>query len=633
MSLSKQLMLLVSLLFLLIFAGTFTVSVNGMRDYLQVESKVHAQDTATSLALSLSPHLANPQDAILETMVKAIYDMGYYQQIRLADLDDRTLVRFANTRVPKAVPQWFINWLPMATATADSDVSSGWNLAGRLYVTMNPGRAYLKLYRQMTSAFYYSLAALIISLLLLFIVLRFTLQPLKTIDRVARQIATGRFCTVENLPWTDEVRNIAVSMNLMSGKIEGVITGLNQKLDVLSRRLLLDEVTGLYRKSAFEADLEQLFHCGGGGYVLSLRISAFAERARDHADSATDAFLKRFADVLSQCASEQDPSARAYRFYGSEFALLMPGLDGSTVEPFAQHLRQRLTWVGEEMQQPDIVHIGIAPFNPRGTTEGILAAANDACEQATLIGVNSYVICPDIEQGKRAERWREMVFDIVDHGLYVVTYGGQVNTLQGNQLIIEEAFTQAFDEAGKPIPVGLFVSMAEKFERIVELDMGVTRNVMARLDAGSVTHGIAVNLSMVTLKSAEFRVWLIELLRQNAAVAEQLIFCVSAYSAAKDIGLFRGFTEFAHRQGAQIMLKRYDTQYLSVETLTSLRPDYVRIARDWTRGIISDTGKRLWVETMKEVGTLLEVAIIAEQVQSEGDLAVIIDIGLAGASR
>lgn len=165
MSLSKQLMLLVSLLFLLIFAGTFTVSVNGMRDYLQVESKVHAQDTATSLALSLSPHLANPQDAILETMVKAIYDMGYYQQIRLADLDDRTLVRFANTRVPKAVPQWFINWLPMATATADSDVSSGWNLAGRLYVTMNPGRAYLKLYRQMTSAFYYSLAALIISLL------------------------------------------------------------------------------------------------------------------------------------------------------------------------------------------------------------------------------------------------------------------------------------------------------------------------------------------------------------------------------------------------------------------------------------------------------------------------------------
>ena len=82
MSLSKQLMLLISLLFLLIFGGNFAVGVNQMRAYLLVESQVHAQDTATSLGLSLSPHLANPTDPILETSMlsslnDAINSLGY----------------------------------------------------------------------------------------------------------------------------------------------------------------------------------------------------------------------------------------------------------------------------------------------------------------------------------------------------------------------------------------------------------------------------------------------------------------------------------------------------------------------------------------------------------------------------
>lgn len=633
MSLYKQLLLLTSLLCLTIFVGNFAVSVKGMREYLQVESKVHAQDTATSLGLSLSPHFADQHNPILETMVKAIYDMGYYREVKLADVDGRTLVQFRDGRGFAQVPDWFIEWLPIETATASSEINYGWNIAGIVYVTINPGYAYRKLYQQMQGAFYYSLAALILSMLLLALVLRFTLHPLKTIDRLAMQIATGSFARIDPLPWTSEVRSVAVSMNLMSGKVAGVIANLNQKLDAVGQRLLLDEVTGLYRKSSFETDMEDLLHSNGEGYLFAVEINDFAELARNQDDVATDRFLKRFADILNDSAKQQDATSRAYHFYGSEFVLLMQGLRADTVESFARTLRERLTWMGEHTHTPDLVHIGIAPLNLQGTTEGILAAANDACEQAKLIGVNSYVICLDDEKGKTPEAWRQMVFGILDATRYRVSYLGRVEGFATGEIIMEEAFTQAFDEADNPIPIGLFVSMAEKFERIVDLDTGVTRKVMARLCAGSVPHRIAVNLSMVTLKSADFRVWLIDFLCQNAAVAGQLVFSVSAYSAARNIALFRNFTDFVHRYGARILLKRYDTQLISVGTLKSLKPDYVRMAREWTRGIASDSGKRLWVETLKEVGTLLEISILAEQVQCEDDLAVVKEIGLAGASR
>jgi len=47
MTLSKQLMLLISLMFLAIFALNFYISINNIKSYLQVESEITAQDTAT----------------------------------------------------------------------------------------------------------------------------------------------------------------------------------------------------------------------------------------------------------------------------------------------------------------------------------------------------------------------------------------------------------------------------------------------------------------------------------------------------------------------------------------------------------------------------------------------------------
>lgn len=198
---------------------------------------------------------------------------------------------------------------------------------------------------------------------------------------------------------------------------------------------------------------------------------------------------------------------------------------------------------------------------------------------------------------------------------------------------MEEAFIQALDEVGKPIPVGPFVSMAEKFERISDLDRDVIRKVATRLRDASTSHRVAVNLSMLTLKSLEFRAWLGDFLGQRTDLAGRLIFSVSAYGVAKDVDLFRDFVGFARRLGAKTLLKRYDVQFVPIEILKTLKPDYVRLARDLTAAISQDSGKRLWVQTMHEAGELLEIAILAEEVREEDDFRVIRDIGLAGASR
>ncbi|GAA59250.1 hypothetical protein P20652_1109 [Pseudoalteromonas sp. BSi20652] len=57
--------------------------VETTRDYLQTQMGSHAQDTATSLGLSISPYLDSENLVIAETMATAIFDSGYYKKLNL----------------------------------------------------------------------------------------------------------------------------------------------------------------------------------------------------------------------------------------------------------------------------------------------------------------------------------------------------------------------------------------------------------------------------------------------------------------------------------------------------------------------------------------------------------------------
>ena len=257
MSLSKQLLILLSFVFFIVFSASFILSVGNIKNYLEVQSEFHVQDTATSLGLSLSPYMVDDQDPMLRTMMNAIFDMGYYKEMRLEDIDGKELIKLSNTEQIEGVPSWLINLMPMDVATAVSEISSGWNMSGTLYVTANPGYGYLKLYEQAKATLTFSLLIFLAAIILLIIILRLTLKPLKNIEQQANEISAGNFITTQDLPWTLEVKNVAISMNSMSKKIGDMIGRLNGKLESLSENLKQDPLTKLLNQATFEVNLKQ----------------------------------------------------------------------------------------------------------------------------------------------------------------------------------------------------------------------------------------------------------------------------------------------------------------------------------------------------------------------------------------
>jgi diguanylate cyclase (GGDEF)-like protein len=632
MSLSKQLLILITVIFLIVFSLGFYLSMNNIRNYLEVESEVHVQDTATSLGLSLSPHMDNEQDPILQTMMNAIFDMGYYKEMRLENVDGEELVKLTNPVQMEGVPGWLIKLLPMKTATAASEISSGWNISGTLYVTGNPAYAYLKLYEQAKETLLYSILVFIGAFILVLVVLRLTLKPLKAIQKQANEISSGQFTTISRLPWTTEVRHVAQSMNGMSKKIGDTIARLNTRLDSLSDSLKRDPLTRLFNQVTFNVDVKRALGSVHNGYVIYIKFDDLAEFSKDLGNKQVDKLLRQFADLISNAVFGK---GEAYRLYGSEFALLSQHTDVNSITALADQLKHDITSLGQEFGVDDMVHMGIVYFDKTSEFDRLMPALIEAYEQARNIGHNAYFIKQDSISSMSEQDWREAVNQAIQTNSPEITFTAEAFNYNAASpvKVMQEAFTVVRGKEDKALSIGTFFSVAQEFKLAEELDKTIVNKIIKLMEKDHINTPVTINLSMDSVASIEFQRWLQARLEQSDLANSLLAFSVTAYAAAKDIAAFDSFSSFIKSLGATMLLKRYSPDIIPIDVLRNLHIDYIRLARDLTHNILGNANKPDFLELIQEVSSLIEVKVLAESVSDDEDFEIVKRAGLYGISR
>jgi methyl-accepting chemotaxis protein len=473
----------------MIFTGNFIISVKNTKEYLETESVTKAQDTATSLGMSLKNLLKDKTDPEIESTINAIANRGFYKEIRLENtyfsikdsdlikkskdlqtdkweisnvkvdekigkieiltsissmenelnaLENPTEENIKKTKVTTAgventyiftpnenfksdsdviisftaknivgkkieeniaininkvlvkvsrdvkfdyIPQWFINLIPLELDEKSSEISNGWQTTAIIFVSANPGDAYAKLYDQAKGAVIYAIIAFIISMIILFVFVQYILKPLKKLEKLANNIASGKFGKIKELPWTTEIKAVAIAFNDMSTTIEAVINRLNHTLENLSKKLSSDELTGLCLKQNFETDMKKMFINKSTGYVFVIKIADLATFAKSHTTNEVNDFIKKFGSILRSTKLGENSQTNAYRFFGSEFALIAKNLTYEDAVKLTKLLQTRFEELAIEFNKKEIVHIGGTPFNPIGTIPEILQSATQAYEK------------------------------------------------------------------------------------------------------------------------------------------------------------------------------------------------------------------------------------------------------------
>tara|TARA_B100001063_G_scaffold92851_1_gene86477 strand:- start:6632 stop:8797 length:2166 start_codon:yes stop_codon:yes gene_type:complete len=531
------------------------------------------------------------------------------------------------------IPSWFISMIPINLEEQNSEISNGWKTTAIIYVSANPGDAYAKLYDQVKGGLIYAIVAFIISMLILFIFVQYILKPLKRIEKLANNIAVGKFGTITELPWTSEIKSVAIAMNDMSTKIEAIINKLNRNLENSTKQLSQDELTKLSLKQSFETDMKNMFIHKSSGYIFVIKIFDLATFAKAHTNKEVNSFIKEFANILKNTTID-NKKAVAYRFFGSEFTLIAEKFSYEDAIKYTKILQDNLEKLTSKFDKKDIAHIGATPFNPIGTIPEMLQSANEAYEKATLIGTNEAYLRDSNDLSRDMESWRDLIFDIIDNSKFKVKYIGDATLLnQSDELVMQEAFTSACDKDGIDIPIGTFVSIAEKYEKIIDFDKKVVNKVIDYIKSEKVNHDISINLSLESINNTAFIAWLERTILQNKKIASQLVFSITAYAVAKDMGKFKFFADEMHQCGAKIIIKRFESKFIPLDNIKDFNLDYIRLARDYTCNICNDTSKQNFVESLQELSTLLNIKVFAENVIEEEDLEIIKSYNLYGASR
>ncbi len=637
MTLYRQLIIFTFLLFLLLFSGTWYAKLQSTRSFLIDQLESHAQDTATSLALSVSPHVASKDMATVESMINAVFDRGYYQEVKFTDTRKHTLFERSVAVKIENVPPWFVQLIPLKTPEATADVTAGWNQAGSIYVKSHPGYAYETLWTDVVNMTLWFAACATFLLIAGACGLRILLKPLVAVESQADALCRKEYKIQEPLPWTKEFRRVVEAMNRMTNKVREMFEEQVAQAEGLRERAYHDPLTGLGNRRYFESQIKARLDqqdINRSGTVIVVRIHDLDALNKQKGFQAGDDLLKRIALLLQKATSPYENTALA-RLTGGDFGIFIPNASSWDAEQIAAEIATRMSQLSvEQISLTDnIGNVGGVTFDGVTTLARLLSAADLSLSSAMQKGPNTWDIQALTDETDTLPLGLQQWKDILETALAERDIRLDAQTVvecgKDGKLMHLEVFSRIIQKDGKTLNASVFMPLAERLGLVTTIDRLALEEALKHDFKRMGVHRIAVNLSPASLRDESFRSWVLEFLRELPPVSPRISFEFSEFAAVQNLALIKGFSAAVRSHGHGIGLDHYGQSFSKLGYLQSLHPDYVKIDRAYT-GELQDekSDSRFYIGALCSVAHSIDIAVVAEGVETEQQAQVLEDLNL-----
>lgn len=630
MSLFKQLFIAICILMLVNFAGSFLVSVEGSRAQQVNQLRAHAQDAATALGLSLSPH-ANDVP-MMELMVSSIFDSGYFQSIRVLDAQSGgVLVERSGVPVSATAPQWFSRLVDLDPASGDAIVSDGWRQAARVEVISHPLFAVGKLWQSTLGTLMWMALSSLLCVGLGVLFLKRQLRPLEYLVEQANAITRREFLSLSALPKTPEFRRVVGAMNQMVEKLKGIFAEEASRSEKLRADAYEDRLTGLANRRYFDLQLQARLNGekASSGFLLLLRICDLAGLNQRIGGQRTDQLLKAVAEQMQQLSHGRYTLARNR---GGEFALMAVGLQRDEAEQLAETLDQALSSLSQTglTDSLPVAHVGMTAFAPGDELVGLYQAADEALASATSqTGQNWAYHESEVPRSVADERqaWHRFLDAALVQGRVQLYVQPVVDTNQPERVMHHKVLARLLDEQGNLLPAGRFLPWLERFGWADRLDLSMLDQVLAYLAKGGDT--LALSLSGSTLRNPQALASLYDKLRQHSHLGSRLIIELDEGQLPEQDEL-KALAQRLRTLGFGLALQHFGGRFSMIGNLAKLGLSHIKVDGSHIRAIDQEDDKRLFIEAMQRAANSIDLPLIAERVETEGEWLVLRTMDIAG---
>jgi diguanylate cyclase (GGDEF)-like protein len=398
-----------------------------------------------------------------------------------------------------------------------------------------------------------------------------------------------------------------------------------------NRQLLLDRLKQALATSA---------HTGKGGALLFLDLDNFKILNDSHGHDAGDSLLRHVAARLTTCLHEDDTVAR---LGGDEFVVLIEGLSSQATIAKTQTeiigekilaALQRPYQLGEKEHQ-STASIGVVLFNGHNQAlEELLKHADIAMYQAKKAGRNTLrFFDPQMQDAvnSRVDIERELR-KALENQQFQLFYQIQVDRF--HCILGAETLIRWLHPERGFIPPAEFIPLAEETGLILPIGEWVIETACSQLkiwqqNAKTRDLTLSVNVSAKQFHQPDFVTQLKDAIKRHSINPSQLKLELTESFLLENIDDTIAIMSVLNKIGIQFSLDDFGTGYSCLQYLKRLPLVQLKIDQSFVRDIVIDNSDRAIVRTIIAMAKSLDLNVIAEGVETEEQLQLLLNKGCA----
>ena len=616
MTLFKQIALLVSTVFLVLLSIIVLNDLARTGSFQQGQLGTTAQDMATTLGIAISNLPEGDDPATLEVLFNAVFDSGHYTRIELIGVDGQSIHQKSQQLDIEGVPGWFINLVPLESASGSTQVMKGWSQLGQLNLEIHPGFAYSSMYQALVSALRWFALLFVVSMVVLWLGLHYVLEPLQKVREQADAIHNNQFVQQTRIPTTVELKRVVEAMNLMVSKVQGIFDDQEKTLERYQHLLYRDKLTNLGNRRYLLDQLKQSMSEESGlhGSMTIIKIVDFEQLRDQHGYEVSDNLIRILADLLGQEHADQAVE-RISRFNEDEFAFLSAA-DESAVNAFIRALFDKFQQRLESEKELSEVKLlaGICDLKAGGEIGNILSSIDYCLSQAHNRGPFSieHQTSTGLELPQGKMQWRNWLESVLtEKRLFLV---GQLAISNQRIPVQRELFIRARNQQDQVIPASAFMPMAASLGMALDIDKEVFRLVSGNRELDRKIP-LALNLSAAFFELAEAQEEFDQLLAHCEQNNTRLCIEASHHVLNQHPIMCSKLSERVRRHQHQFGIDNLDLGQ-SLQLLQSGQFDYVKI-NAITLHEMSRNDMAAGYQALRTITDTLDIRIIAVAVDSQ----------------
>lgn len=201
-------------------------------------------------------------------------------------------------------------------------------------------------------------------------------------------------------------------------------------------------------------------------------------------------------------------------------------------------------------------------------------------------------------------------------------------SLSDRRILGYEALTRGPSNSPLHSPISLF-AVARQAGRLSELELAARESACRRFAEQKLEGMLFLNVSPESLLEPSHPPGrTLELLQKYRIAPSQVVIELTEQTPTEDFELLYKALHHYRDMGFSIALDDLGAGYSSLRLWSELRPDYVKIDRHFIDGIHQDAVKREFVGSMLQMAKASRALVIAEGIELQEELAVLIDMGV-----